>query len=232
MHSVSQTKANEILHLGTSIKQPRKGKNSVLVPTLLCTYLLFSRNNSGNNWWPLGAASLFFVYAVLDENVDFFRSVWAKSTHFVPWIFKMEREKNDFYTYFSVYMVCIFANENKDVISKDFFKNSSININGKRRRFDRTSVIVNWKGEKKDWRASCAREKGKTTKALIWKTCICKKNGKKNRIISMSLLINHGSSNYWYMVQYSWVQALFRKTIARIYEKLMTIGLSRVQFSE
>ena len=54
----------------------------------------------------------------------------------------MDRKKNDSYTYFSVYMVCIFANENKDVISKDFFKKFSININEKRRRFDRTSVIV------------------------------------------------------------------------------------------
>ena len=55
----------------------------------------------------------------------------------------MDRKKNDSYTYFSVYMVCIFANENEDVIGKDFFKNFSIDINGKRRRFDRTSVIVN-----------------------------------------------------------------------------------------
>ena len=70
----------------------------------------------------MGTASLFFVYAVLDENVDFYRSVWGKSTHFLPRIFKMDRKKNDSYTYFSVYMVCIFANENEDVIGKDFFK--------------------------------------------------------------------------------------------------------------
>ena len=154
MHSVSQTKANEILHLGTWIKQPRKGKNSVLVPTLLCIHVLFSRNNNGNNGWPLGPLPYFL----------FTRWVWAKSTHLVPWIFKMDRKKNDFYTYFSVCVVCVFANENKDVISKDFFKIFSININGKRRRFDRRSVIVNWKGEKKDWSILCKR-KGENNKS-------------------------------------------------------------------
>ena len=76
LHSISQTKASEILYLATWIKQPRKGKISVLLPTLLCIHLLFSRNNRGNNRWPLGAARLSFlgskcfVHVVLDENVD------------------------------------------------------------------------------------------------------------------------------------------------------------------
>ena len=36
--------------------EPVVGKISVQVPTSLCIHLLFSRNNSGNNGWPLGAA--------------------------------------------------------------------------------------------------------------------------------------------------------------------------------
>ena len=77
LHFISQTKASEIIYLATWIKQPRKGKISVLVPTLLCIHLLFSRNNTGNDRWPLGAARLSFlgsecfVHVVLDENVDF-----------------------------------------------------------------------------------------------------------------------------------------------------------------
>ena len=42
---------------------------AVQLPTLLCMHLLFLRNNSGNNGWPLFIGGKCFFHVVLAENV-------------------------------------------------------------------------------------------------------------------------------------------------------------------
>lgn len=114
MHSISQTKATEILHLGTWIKQPRKGKNFVLVPTLLCIHLLWTTVTTKDGpWGPLayffGSICFFYVFMKMSilrskYEVLFFSLCLSNKHVFVPLSFKTERKSMVSKHYFSFFL--------------------------------------------------------------------------------------------------------------------------------